>query len=697
MRTYEWAEVAKVLNAEQHRFVSWMRPGAVIRITLDKPREIPRGTPAWYLPDSGDIYIYAPDIFDVDSITPSHMAGIVSDAVRMLGQYKSPIEELTSVKKYSADHIVAAATIAGMVQHEAAHSAWTRWLATARPQLMEFKPEIVSTIMTFEELRIEGRVADTICVAAGHGYGLEDPLPKVGRYGQLGDAISGLRASFSWLMRNQTADFFEGAAPRDLANAWALTYGRYIAGVADLDEVTTIHSATQSALTEEVVDELEEILNEAIDVPINDVERLVNTLKRLAERWLELVGSEGSNEMYIEDLPAMPGGRGEGEDGDEEGGGTGAPAGGDGEDAEDTEDTTIKKMTVEGDRARHATKEDQDAVDEANKEHGAPTQNSGHEETSRGHGLSADGDPQFLDESAEIIRKAVEEMAGEMIVPPPPGQIKIADAKKISSAMLNDKSPRDTYSWKTERPKASDRRNVTKVARALELLAIPSVTKSSAKLVLPPGRLDTRGAVKAAADRSMGRPTDARPWKHKKRKHEAVRPTVVGVMTDVSGSMGWAERYVAEFTYAFNNAGHRISARTASVIFGSHAEISARPGELLNELRIRSAHDGMEEFNQGAAALDGMLRLTEDKNAVRLVMIVSDGELVGHMQPQRAAKWIEQWTNAGVNVVWVAMDDHSTAMRYIQKNPRFVNTAMHAHGDEMIDTAIAKIREISRN
>ena len=44
---------------------------------------------------------------------------------------------------------------------------------------------------------------------------------------------------------------------------------------------------------------------------------------------------------------------------------------------------------------------------------------------------------------------------------------------------------------------------------------------------------------------------------------------VVGVATDTSGSMRWAEEAVARMAYVYTNAGHRIGARTPPTTFVS--------------------------------------------------------------------------------------------------------------------------------
>jgi hypothetical protein len=145
----------------------------------------------------------------------------------------------------------------------------------------------------------------------------------------------------------------------------------------------------------------------------------------------------------------------------------------------------------------------------------------------------------------------------------------------------------------------------------------------------------------------------AKPWKATVRRHTSAKPLVVGVATDTSGSMRWAESGVAEFAYVYANAGHRIGARTAAVTFGDHVHRIARPGEVLNEVLTKTASDGTEEFDQAMAALDGVLHLTTPGTASRILIVVSDAQFVKSDEAERAYRWVQAMIKAGTHIVWI--------------------------------------------
>lgn len=156
--------------------------------------------------------------------------------------------------------------------------------------------------------------------------------------------------------------------------------------------------------------------------------------------------------------------------------------------------------------------------------------------------------------------------------------------------------------------------------------------------------------------------TTATPWERTKRLRTTSRPVVVGIMTDTSGSMGWAENFVADFAWTVATAGIRVGARTAAVTFGSRTEMVTRPGATPQQIRVRTANGSQEMFDEAAAALEGVLHFTTGAaNAAKVLFIVSDGELVREGEPSRAAQRIEQFTNAGTLVVWVGASPHLQA------------------------------------
>ncbi len=151
--------------------------------------------------------------------------------------------------------------------------------------------------------------------------------------------------------------------------------------------------------------------------------------------------------------------------------------------------------------------------------------------------------------------------------------------------------------------------------------------------------------------------TEARPWTAKKRQHTTASPIVVGIATDTSGSMKWAERMVASAAFVIGRAGTRINARTAAVTFGSYVDSILSPEETPTDVRQRAANGGVEEFDRAIAALDGVLNFTS-AGGVKILIVVSDNHLVNPGEPERRAIWMKRLKAAGVITIWV--DRHLT-------------------------------------
>ena len=297
------------------------------------------------------------------------------------------------------------------------------------------------------------------------------------------------------------------------------------------------------------------------------------------------------------------------------------------------------------------------------------------------------GDETLSDEDAEFLkmlkRDLTERMQEEWASEPTYG-IKLASAAEWSAAVFGNRKVSGRLSRRE--PTAAMRQHVVQVAAQLSSLALPAIAKTAKPSTLPPGRLRSRETVRAAAERAQGRMVTAQPWRGTVRRHTTARPLVVGIATDTSGSMRWAEDGVAEFAYVYANAGHRIGARTAAVTFGDHVHRIGRPGEVMNHVVHKSASDSTEEFDKAMAALDGVLHLTAPGfNAARILLVVSDGALVKRGETDRAAEWLRRMDKAGTHVIWIT-DHELTAGGYddwmskvARKAPRFTVVPVTSH------------------
>lgn len=209
----------------------------------------------------------------------------------------------------------------------------------------------------------------------------------------------------------------------------------------------------------------------------------------------------------------------------------------------------------------------------------------------------------------------------------------------------------------TRKPTSAERVASVKVGQMLDKAKYRERDVAVVRSVLPQGRLKSRAMVQGQALKSKGILTPVEAWEHKTRKHTDEPTLAIGVMVDVSGSMGGAMNPMATTAWVLAEAGRRIQARTAMVYYGEGVFPTLRVGQRLNEVNVYSAPDGTEKFNEGFMALEAHLNLLDSRGA-KLLVIVSDG----HYTPSQvgsAKKWIAECDKRGVAVLWLTFD-HTT-------------------------------------
>lgn len=532
------------------------------------------------------------------------------------------------------------ARVAGLLVHEAAHSRWSDWMTTTKI------PRHLSPIVTMlEELRIEKLAVDQ--------------TPYVRKL---------LRASFSLLL-GDTAESM--AAPTKLiaSHNWALLVGRSYSGVASPAEVETVDLAGRTLIGDDICDVLVDLIQEAI-------EGRGAALVDIAQEWIDLVGEDGSESL----------------------GGDGCHGEGEGE------GTSIHVTSAPGhEKVESEDKADDDtgsgSGDDEEETEAEHTDGSGDGGDDDGDEPEDDSDPSYGDvdsvdstkikpRDGEILTRAVEAAKDEVVKDwKKDPAIELANPLDMATKVFGKKKARNGRTWSVKAASADLRREVTKAARALETLVLPAIAKSKVPGQLPPGRLRTREAVRASADRAAGRMTEAKMWTTPKRRHSHTKPVIVGIATDTSGSMRWAEQAVADFAYVMSNAGSRIGARSAAVTFGDEVDAITWPGEPGREVTARAANGGSEAFDEAMAALDGVLKLSHHNTAAKVLFIVSDGHLVRSGEMAKAERWMKLFDDAGVTVIWITQG-HDAHVRAIAPKAHIKTVSGHFYDDGTVGPAM---------
>lgn len=226
-------------------------------------------------------------------------------------------------------------------------------------------------------------------------------------------------------------------------------------------------------------------------------------------------------------------------------------------------------------------------------------------------------------------------------------------ATKVFSKGHDTDLTKGTNSKLTERrqPESAERVAAVTISKALEKAKYRDRERTQSASVTPPGRLRTRAIVQGHALRERNVMTQTEPWRRVQRKQVDDPTLTVGVMVDISGSMSSAMSPMASAAWILSEAVKRVQGKVAMVYYGSGVFPTLAPGQHLDEVKVYTAEDGTEKFDEAFRALDGGLDLLNGSGA-RLLVVVSDGEYTPD-ERGKAKKWIERCQRDGVGVLWI--------------------------------------------
>ena len=228
-----------------------------------------------------------------------------------------------------------------------------------------------------------------------------------------------------------------------------------------------------------------------------------------------------------------------------------------------------------------------------------------------------------------------------------------AQAEQVFSANSGNPTSSGSHSrlHATRKPEGVERAGAVKLAQMLDKAKYVERSVTEVDSVIPQGRLRPRALVQKKAQESKGVRSNLPTWRATKRKHTDDPELSIGVMVDISGSMGSAMESMASIAWILSEAGRRVQAKTAMVYFGSGVFPTLKVGQHLPEVKVFTAPDGTEEFDTAYKALDGTLHLTTG-SGVRLLVVVSDGHY-RHDQEKAMDKAIAECERMGVGVLWI--------------------------------------------
>lgn len=263
--------------------------------------------------------------------------------------------------------------------------------------------------------------------------------------------------------------------------------------------------------------------------------------------------------------------------------------------------------------------------------------------------------------------------------------LKKQTAQKIFDKQNDAKGSGSSSELKESRnPTPQERAAAVTIAKMLEKAKYRERSLHEVRSTIPQGRLNARAAVQNAALAARGSIERVPAWDRKVRKHTDDPTLRLGVLVDVSGSMYNAMDAMATTAWVMGEAGRRIQAKTAMVYYGSGVFPTLRVGQRLDQVRVFTAADGTEEFQDAYSAIDGELGLTYG-DGVRMLVIVSDGQYRPH-QVEAARKALVECKQNGVAVLWITPKGlwGYTARQIISE----ANWGIHLDGLEVSEIAL---------
>lgn len=498
--------------------------------------------------------------------------------------------------------------IIGLLAHEAAHAHSTDMSETAvefRRQVHSEDPLLLEVLTLLEEPRIEYRQVHR----RPHD-----------RYYLRAQSVMIDLAPFSVDAAADTPELDRWRA----AMVTLLIYGRVDAGILTSYDAEHVHPHLVSALGGEDLEKLREVQKRALVLDDGDLEGLLGC----AREWLEVVGRPTA-EIDLEDLlgllAALFGCSG-----------SGAASGG----------------TEGSEWANEASDEEATSSGEA----GDGSEGAGDVLSGIGAALkeiTQEVATEVADEAAAQGADEAAHAAGKQNAEKKSDEAKKRSRQEKVAASVFDPDKGDSPTLKgARRPTADERRLAREVGQALRRAQFRDRTTTKYASPTPPGRLNGRDAMLGEAQKSMGNPVTARPFRTKRSRYAPEPPITLGLLADYSGSMGWASDALASVSWVFAHAMSYVTGTMASALFAEKVVPLTRPGQLPSQVQEYVANGGWENFGRAYDAINGALHLTRG-TGVRLLVVLSDGQFVNADARTAREEALSDLKKSGVTVLWV--------------------------------------------
>lgn len=206
----------------------------------------------------------------------------------------------------------------------------------------------------------------------------------------------------------------------------------------------------------------------------------------------------------------------------------------------------------------------------------------------------------------------------------------------------------------TRPPTGDERKAAVRLASKLQRVTYPTRARTKRFSMDPPGKVYMKGLLEYTAQIQQRRMVTAKPFIQMKKGPATKTPIKVGIMCDVSGSMGSAQEPLGVARWVLSEAIHMVNGSVAAALFGTDGHPIQAPHERVRNIEIYEAYGSHENYMQGFRLIDSALDLI-DGDGARLLVIITDGHFVLEEAVDYAEVTMDMCRRAGVAVVWMSV------------------------------------------
>jgi hypothetical protein len=209
------------------------------------------------------------------------------------------------------------------------------------------------------------------------------------------------------------------------------------------------------------------------------------------------------------------------------------------------------------------------------------------------------------------------------------------------------RAKKHTHTWMVRPPTPLESASAISMSARLERLEVEGKAVSRTWSELPPGRLSFSRVKDRRLQRAAGQMPTTKQFERQKVKHAPKTKIKVGILLDISASMGGHAALGCSLAWVLAEATRRVRGDVAVVAASNEVWPLVAPDEVQPGVIVTGTSAGGHDMGGGVLALDGALDLIEGEGA-RVLVVFSDGQF-----DTTRTKLLPLLGEAGVQVLWI--------------------------------------------